>query len=92
MEETGKLRLAQDASEEDHQIACKKAAILGKEDNATKRKLLETVCMVITPTAISTPSLEIMSIWLLNTVTSVSPISLIVKFSGMRYSRKANRD
>ncbi|GJQ77420.1 hypothetical protein Trydic_g20818 [Trypoxylus dichotomus] len=48
VEETDKTRLAQYARKEYHRIARNSASILDKEDNTTKRKLLNSVYMAIT--------------------------------------------
>ncbi|GJQ78271.1 hypothetical protein Trydic_g22114 [Trypoxylus dichotomus] len=62
MRETGKSRLAQHAWVEDHRILWNNA-VLDKEGNATKRKLLETAYMAITSIAIGVSSLEIKNVW-----------------------------
>ncbi|GJQ82760.1 hypothetical protein Trydic_g19768 [Trypoxylus dichotomus] len=65
MGETGMSCLAQHTWEEVHRNVWNSTATPNKEDNATKGNLLETAYTAITPTAISTPSLETRNVWLL---------------------------
>ncbi|GJQ86411.1 hypothetical protein Trydic_g14741 [Trypoxylus dichotomus] len=50
-----------------------------KEENATKRKLLETAYNAATQSSIISPSLGIKNVWLFNAVTSIRLISLVIK-------------